>query len=193
MKNFVKYLIVVLLQLLLPLLACAQEAGEDSEDDGTDADGKVILSETLVNRCGLKGSSDPEIPESCFNKLASDVKLGKTPDGENYETEARKILKEQTTGYMEIAINRLINASEHEDKIDKITEKAGDSRDDVEQIIKLSTDIGSTTADVVDTTSSINKLLNAELLYFDTIPTIASFMTEEEANNEDLRKTKTSL
>ena len=193
MKRFAKYLILFLVQLLLSLSVCAQETTEPVQDDGTNADGRVIIPATLVGRCGLKGSSEPEIPEECIDKLASDAKLGKTPDGENYETEARKILKEQITGYMEIAVKRLIEASEHEEKVDKITEKSGDSRDDVEQIIELSSDISSTTTDALDTISLRNTLLATESFYFRVIPNKASSMTMEEADKPALRETKSSI
>ena len=93
MKTFVRYLIFILLQFLLPFSVFAQEGQESVDDDGTNADGRVIISETLVERCDLKGSSEPKIPEDCIKKLTSDAKLGKTPDNEDYEVEARRILK----------------------------------------------------------------------------------------------------
>ena len=193
MKIYAKYLILFLVQLWLSLSVCAQETTESVEDDGTNADGRVIIPATVVERCGLKGTSDPKIHNECVDKLTSDAKLGKTPEGEDYESEARKILKEQITGYMEIAVKRLIEASEHEEKVDKITEKSGDSRDDVEQIIKLSSDISSTTIDTLDTISLINTLLATEYFYFGVIPNKASSMTMEEASKPALRATKSSI
>ena len=191
MKNFVEYSIFILLQLLLPLTSFAQDVGGSTEDDGTNADGKVIIAETLVERCALKGSSEPEIPHDCIKKLTSDAKLGKTPEGEDYEDEAKKIVKEQTTGYMELAIKRLVDSSENEAKNDKITESSGDSREDVEQIIKLGTGIGEITADIIDTMSLRNIVANTESMYFNVVPSLASTMTLEEANDPELRKTKT--
>ena len=197
MKNHGRCQSLILLQLMISLSAFTAAAEEIIADNGTNVDGKVILSETLVDRCDLEGSSNPVVSEDCIKKLTSDAKLGKAPNGDDYETQAKKILKEQTNGYMEIALNRLIESSKHKENSEKITGKdtgfSGDSRDDVEQIIKLNTDIVNITADINDSIALKNTVVNTESLYFGIIPILAKSMSMQEAENPDLRKTKPIL
>ena len=67
MKKMSTYLIAAVAAILFGI----SNVSAAERDDGTDHNGKFILSETLARRCGLS-SQAPDITEDCIRRLAYD-------------------------------------------------------------------------------------------------------------------------
>lgn len=91
-----------------------------STDDGTDKDGELIVAPTLALRCGLS-SQEPNISSDCVDRLAYDNKSGKIVSSEfaNFGEERKAILGEYAGAYIKKSLEKLIQASGYEDKINE--------------------------------------------------------------------------
>ena len=91
-----------------------------STDDGTDENGEVIVSPTLALRCGIS-SQDPNITTDCVDRLAYDNKSGKIVSSEfaNFDDERKAILGEYAGAYLKKSLEKLVQASGYEDKINE--------------------------------------------------------------------------
>lgn len=91
-----------------------------STDDGTDKDGELIVAPTLALRCGLS-SQEPNITSDCVDRLAYDNKSGKIISSEfaSFDEERKAILGEYAGAYLKKAVEKLIQASGYEDKINE--------------------------------------------------------------------------
>ena len=198
MKRFLRYLLFLV--LVMPMIAYAEEAAiSDDDDDGTDENGRVIFSETLAVRCEL--SSKSPFGEDCIKRLASDSRLGQTPDGNmSYNEEVSKIIDESVGTYMQEAVNRLVEASAHEDKSDKLARKdtaslsaetSGDIRDDLEDINKLNKDNFDLLSSALDVAALRTKSENLDVMLTATAPEYGrTNLTDEEAKDPSLRRDK---
>ncbi|MCQ2740583.1 MAG: hypothetical protein MJ210_00470 [Alphaproteobacteria bacterium] len=165
-----------------------------ADDNGTDEDGRVIWSETLTNRCNL--NSKKSNMDDCIKKLASDYHFNKTPEGNNYTSEVVQILHEQTSGYLTIALQRLVeNGNYHDDSYNEQGEGAAgldpakDTRDVLERIGKSTQRNSEVLHHALDSQELKSLSSKYETLYFQIVPQTAQIMGQE-AEDPDLRKDK---
>ncbi len=142
MKKTATYLKVILSVLMLLGISPAL-----AEDDGTDDNGRFLLSEVLALRCGLSSTS-PVITEDCIKRLAYDYKTD-TPVGySSYKDERSAIIGDYAKAYLYEAVTGMIAGGDYEDRIDELIGKDpslnvsldGDAREDIEFNNKLSAD-----------------------------------------------------
>ena len=132
--------------LLISSNVFASDGG--SVDNGTDANGDLIVSPTLALRCGLS-SQEPSITSDCVDRLAYDYKSGVVAGLEyaNFSEMKKVILSEYATPYIENALKQLVASSEYEDEINKkmcvdstsvsCSSASNDSRDEIEYNNKM--------------------------------------------------------
>ena len=143
MKKMSTYLIAVVAAILFGI----SNVSAAERDDGTDHNGKFILSETLARRCGLS-SQAPDITEDCIRRLAYDKETDIPVGFFNFNDEQQSIIGDYVSAYMEQAVNGMINGGEYADRIDGLIGRDptasisldNDSREDMEFHNKIMND-----------------------------------------------------
>ncbi len=117
MKKFLTYLILALMGSCLSFSAIAEEA---EIDDGYSEHGRLVVSPTLIEICGLS-SKKPTITEECYKKLAEHLKKGETgvSDYPTYEAERSAILNDYAKAYLKEASIEMIASGALKDELDK--------------------------------------------------------------------------
>lgn len=139
MQNILKYLMIA--------LAAAIFVGESfaaDMDNGTDANGRMVVSEVLARRCSLS-SKKPEMTEDCFKRMAYDYKSNEPIGYDSFSAERRAILNDYAAAYFLTSINEMIASGKYEDQIDELIGKDptasvsldNDAREDIEFNNKL--------------------------------------------------------
>ncbi len=189
MKKILKYLMLV-----LPILALAiLEASAKSIDNGTNENGKMVVSKTLSARCGLS-SSNPIVTEDCLKRLASDFIHNKEPlHNTTSDEEFKAILSEYMSAYLAFAAEQLEKSSSHAEASD---EKAGkgtsvgssnnDARADIEANNKLATDNSARLIDALDVRSMEININNVERM-LETVKKISDDIEKDSDEDKNLR------
>lgn len=116
------------------------------KDNGTDANGKMIISKKIAMRCGI-GSGD-KITEDCLKRLAYDYKTNKGSQVLGYKdwNDLRKqILNDYTQEHLPTGVKELIKSGEYKDRINELLGRgsaAGATQNnDIRQLIDHNTEL----------------------------------------------------
>ena len=143
------------------------------EDNGTDLDGRVVVSEVFARRCGLS-TQDYKMTEDCLKRLAYDMVYGngyqsedETFDFHSFAEEKERIISDYVQDYIATALKQLVEAGEHKDKADILAGKMpedlslaspvrdNDSRQDLEEHGKLVSENTKVLLGILDTRSGV--------------------------------------
>lgn len=156
------------LSLILVRISFAAEL-----DNGTDANGQVIVSEVLAQRCGLS-SAEPAITDDCIKRLAYDYKTGTPPGYESYNAERKAILNDYAAAYLHKSVTQMIAGGDYGDHIDELIKQDptasysldNDGREKMEASNDLVSDSSSLLLQIMD--------LRAATIYFENLNGILS-------------------
>lgn len=135
----------------------------------TDANGDVIISETLALRCGLD-SENYEVTEDCINRLAYDYATDKIVNFDSYGDEQNAIIGEYAADYIKMGSIALVDASHHEAEVAKMictdkkakgcSNEPSDTRTQLEYNNRLATDNSSLMLSAIKMRSAALNLQN---------------------------------
>ena len=135
----------------------------------TNADGDLVVGETLAMRCGLDADNS-DIDDDCINRLAYDYQTGKTYTGDSYEEETQQIMGDYVKHYIRMAAQGLVVASKHKDDVAKMIcvdtsgdgckSVAKDTRTEIEYCNKLATNNANLLLDAIKMQSASLNLDN---------------------------------
>ena len=150
-------------------------------DDGTDANGDLIVSPTLAMRCGLT-SKEPNVTSDCISRLAYDYKTGviKGMDFADFSDMRKTILSEYVASYMEGSLKQLVDASGYEDKINEemcidstkasCSSVSKDTREEIEYNNKMAANNASILMDAVKLRAQELNYNNLETMLYNVVP-----------------------
>lgn len=183
MKTVLKFLMISIFGSMTVVLPCR------SEDDGTDASGKVVSAKVLAVRCQTS-SEDPSITAECLKILAKDKKMNDTRTGyENWDQESRMLINDYARSYLRQAATLLTAAGEN---ANRVMDKTGmgpnasgldnDIREDYERVNSVSEDNGARFLDALDARASSITFKNVNNMVKSLIPQMAEKINLDEEN-----------
>jgi hypothetical protein len=188
MSNVLKYIIVILLVLSLSLL----EVVAAQMDNGTNKNGKMVVSKTLSSRCGLS-SNKPIVEMDCLKRLASDFIHNKEPLNNMTSTEEfNAILSDYMSAYLAFAAAQLNKSSTYKDDSDELAGKGisavqnNDARADIEANNKLANDNSARLIDALDVRSMEININNIERM-LDAVKGISQDIEKDSDEDKNLR------
>ena len=191
MKRMIKYFIFILPAFVL----LALDVSASSIDNGSNENGKMVVSETLSTRCGLS-SKNPVVTEDCLKRLASDYIHNDAPiRNMSSSEEFNLILAEYMSAYLAFAADQLQKSGSHADDADKIANNNtsadaasdNDERADIEANIKLITNSFTRLIDALDIRSMEININNVESM-LGTVEKIANDKKKDIKEDSELRK-----
>ena len=157
MERALKYLIIA----IAAGICCVPKVFAADMDNGTDSNGKFIVSQVLSQRCGLS-SKQPDITEDCYKRLAYDYKTDEPTGYSNFGAERKAIINDYVSAYIDDAVKQMTAAGKYEDRIDELIGKDpsaapsldNDAREEIEFNNKLASDNSSLMLDTIDLRAS---------------------------------------
>ena len=161
-------------------------------DNGTNANGKMIVSKTLSSRCALS-SNKPIVEMDCLKRLASDFIHNKSPlHNMTSKEEFNAILSDYMSAYLAFAAAQLNKSSTYKDDSDELAGKAvsssqnNDARADIEANNKLANDNSARLIDALDVRSMEININNIERM-LEAVKGISQDIEKDSDEDKNLR------
>ena len=195
MKIVMRYLISILPIMILSTL----DASAAFPDNGTNENGKMVVSATLSKRCGLS-SDNPVVGIDCLKRLASDYIHSEAPGGiMSSQEEFDAIISEYMAAYLAVAAEQLHKSGTYEEDSDKLAGKDpelisadNDARADIEANNKISNDNSAREIDALDVRSMEININNVETM-IGNVKKIADDIKKDSDEDKELRKVPTQV
>lgn len=189
MKRLLKFLMLVIPIATLSIL----KVSAASIDNGTNKNGKMVVSKILSTRCGLS-SDNPVVQIDCLKRLASDYIHKESPiNNMTSDEEFNEILSEYMSVYLAVASAQLNKSSTHEDDADKLAGKDtsisspdNDARADIEANNKLANDNSALLIEALDARSMEININNVERM-IGNVKIIAEDIEKDSDEDKSLR------
>lgn len=156
------------------------------EDNGTDDEGRVVVSEVIALRCGLS-TEDFTMTEDCLKRLAYDMQFGggyqsddEDFDFQTFDEEKERIISNYVQDYIATAFKQLVAAGKNKDKTDNMAGKnpeladkrENDSRQDIEEHNKLVNNNAKVLLGILDTRSAVVTIKTVQGMLVNVLPRI---------------------
>lgn len=164
------------------------------EDNGTDEEGRVVVSEVIALRCGLS-TQDYKMTEDCLKRLAYDMQFGAGYQSEDedfdfrsFNEEKERIISNYVQDYIATAFKQLVAAGKNKDKTDNMAGKnpeladkrENDGRQDIEEHNKLVNNNTKVLLGILDTRSGVATIKTVQQMLVNVLPRVEVKMEDKE-------------